>query len=365
MVRVLARFAVVFALLAVFAAPARAGGMATVHLDAPPQNVVANVPFRIGFMVMQHDVTPINPDRVVVSATHRESGATYAVDATQDGKTGHFVAELTFPKAGSWKWMITPEPFAGTSFESILVQDAAGSAPSDTAAAHPAGIRRGNCQAPGEAQFPLSDVIPNGVVLDGTSDQKSGVVGVDAGVPVAISTTTVDVTIAELLAEPHAIIVVKNAQDAGTFVACGNLSGRMWNGELVVGLQQANNSSDVGIATLREDAGKTVVSLYMMVVATEQASTGGPEVVVEITGTMQSGWQFDPARIEVAPGTTVVWVNKSDTAHTVTGKDLAFEDSGPIAPGETFRELFTDPGEYDYFCSPHPFMTGTVVVRAS
>jgi plastocyanin len=363
MVSALARFAVVLALLAVFAAPARAGGMATVHLDAPPQNVVVNVPFSIGFMVMQHDVTPVNPDRVVVSATHRETGGTYSVDATQDGPTGHFIAELTFPKAGSWKWMITPEPFAGTSFESILVQDAAGSAPSDPSAAHPAGIRRGNCAAPGEAQFPRSDVIPNGVVLDGTTDQKTGVVGADAGVPVAISTTTVDVTIAELLAEPHAIIVVKNAQDAGTFVACGNLSGRMWNGELVVGLQQTNNSSDVGIATLREDAGKTVVSLYMMVVAPEQAATG-PEVVVEITGS-GGDWHFDPARVEVAPGTTVVWVNTTETAHTVTGKDLAFEDSSPIAPGETFRERFTDPGEYGYYCSPHPFMTGTVVVKAN
>ena len=43
---------------------------------------------------------------------------------------------------------------------------------------------------------------------------------------------------------------------------------------------------------------------------------------------------------------------------------LTFEDSSPIAPGETFREVFTDSGEYGYFCSPHPFMTGTVVVTS-
>ena len=59
MVRALARFALVFALLAVFAAPVRAGGMATVHLDAPPQDVVVGVPFEIGMMVMQHDITPV------------------------------------------------------------------------------------------------------------------------------------------------------------------------------------------------------------------------------------------------------------------------------------------------------------------
>jgi plastocyanin len=313
---------------------------------------------------MQHDITPVNVDRVVVSAQHRQTGETYTVDARQDGPTGHYVAELTFPKAGSWKWMITPEPFAGTSFASILVQDAAGSTASDATSAHPAGIRAGSCQSLGELSFPLSDVIPNGVVLDGTTDQTTGVVGVDAGVPVAISSTTVDVTIAELLAAPHAISVVKDADDAGTEVACGNISGRIWNGELIVGLQQRNNSSDVGIAVLRESAGKTTISLYMMVVATEQATATGPEVTVEITGN-SGGWQFEPARIEIAPGTTVVWVNKTETSHTVTGTDLAFEDSSPIAPGETFRELFTDPGTYSYFCSPHPFMTGTVVVTGS
>jgi len=33
--------------------------MATVHLDAPPQNVVVGVPFEIGLIVMQHDVTSV------------------------------------------------------------------------------------------------------------------------------------------------------------------------------------------------------------------------------------------------------------------------------------------------------------------
>jgi plastocyanin len=258
--------------------------------------------------------------------------------------------------------MITPEPFAGTSFASIQVQDAAGSTASDGTGAHPASIHAGSCQSLGKSAFPLSDVIPNGVVLDGKTDQTTGVVGADAGVPVAISSTTVDVTIAELLAEPHAITVVKGANDAGTEVACGNVSGRIWNDELIVGLQQRNNSSDVGVAVLREVAGKTTVSLYMMVVATEQAAaTNGPEVTVEITGS-SGDWHFEPALVEIAPGTTVVWINKTETSHTVTGTDLTFEDSSPIAPGGTFSEVFTDPGEFRYFCSPHPFMTGAVVV---
>jgi plastocyanin len=37
-------------------------------------------------------------------------------------------------------------------------------------------------------------------------------------------------------------------------------------------------------------------------------------------------------------------------------------DSGDIAPGETFSYTFTEAGTFDYFCTPHPWMMGTVIV---
>jgi plastocyanin len=347
-------------ILSALAGTASAGGMATVHLDAPPQNVVAGVPVQIGFMVMQHDVTPVNPEKVYVSAQHRESGETYQQDARQEGEVGHHVAELTFPKAGSWKWQIIPEPFAGTSFESILVQAAAGDASAGTTAAtHPVQIHTGSCAALGEAMFPLSDVLPGGAVIDGKPDLTSGAVGAEEGEAVAISATTLDVTIAGLLSGPHAINVLKDGKD-DLAVACGNVSGRMIDGELIVGLQQLNNSSDVGIAVLREDAERTTVSLYMLVVESQPVAAG-PEQFVVINGGSE-GWFFEPARTEIAAGTTVTWENKTDTAHTVMGDSLAFEDSGPFGPGETYSAVFTEPGTYSYRCGPHPTMTGTIVV---
>lgn len=66
--------------------------------------------------------------------------------------------------------------------------------------------------------------------------------------------------------------------------------------------------------------------------------------------------------IEVAPGTTVEWVNDDPLAHTVTAADTSFK-SGLIEPGKRFRHRFTEPGRHDYSCEPHPFMKGTVVVR--
>ena len=132
------------------------------------------------------------------------------------------------------------------------------------------------------------------------------------------------------------------------------------NDELIIGLQQVNGSGDVGIAILREEKGQTIVNVYLVAVDAAVV-TSGPTVTVEIIGS-EGGWTFDPARVEIAAGTTVVCVNSTETSHTVTGKDLAFEDSGPFGTGESYQQTFTEPGTYGYFCSPHPSMTGTVVV---
>ncbi len=85
---------------------------------------------------------------------------------------------------------------------------------------------------------------------------------------------------------------------------------------------------------------------------------GGEEVVVDIRGL-----KFIPAEIEIAAGTTVRWPNSDTVEHTVTevGDNPRF-DSGLYGPGESFEFTFDEPGTYEYFCIPHPFMRGTVVV---
>ena len=50
--------------------------------------------------------------------------------------------------------------------------------------------------------------------------------------------------------------------------------------------------------------------------------------------------------------------------HTATSTTGAF-DSGDLAQGESFSVTFTTPGTYDYFCTPHPTMTGQIVVQAA
>lgn len=74
---------------------------------------------------------------------------------------------------------------------------------------------------------------------------------------------------------------------------------------------------------------------------------------------------FAPGIITVTAGTSVVWeVRKDPEQHTVTPVEAgSFTASGQLFAGDDYRVRFNDPGRYDYVCSLHPFMTGTVIVE--
>ena len=72
---------------------------------------------------------------------------------------------------------------------------------------------------------------------------------------------------------------------------------------------------------------------------------------------------FAPREITVAPGSTVVWTNKDETPHTVSASDHAFL-SKALDTEDHYEHTFVNEGDYSYFCTLHPFMTGVVHVRA-
>jgi plastocyanin len=72
---------------------------------------------------------------------------------------------------------------------------------------------------------------------------------------------------------------------------------------------------------------------------------------------------FGPAAITVPIGATVIWTNRDDIPHTVVAVDKSFK-SKVLDTDEKFSFTFTKAGNYDYFCSIHPHMTGKVVVKA-
>ncbi|MFP3881841.1 MAG: cupredoxin domain-containing protein [Actinomycetota bacterium] len=63
-----------------------------------------------------------------------------------------------------------------------------------------------------------------------------------------------------------------------------------------------------------------------------------------------------------AVGDTVTITNEDAVGHTWTAVDGEF-DSGTLAEGETFEFTFEGAGEFEYFCSIHPEMEGTITVE--
>ena len=88
-------------------------------------------------------------------------------------------------------------------------------------------------------------------------------------------------------------------------------------------------------------------------------SAQAPDNKVEI-----DNFAFSPERITVKTGTTVTWLNADDTPHTVAASSKLFK-SKALDTDDSFSFTFTTPGVYQYFCSLHPHMTGTVVVEGT
>ncbi|HEY7051376.1 MAG TPA: cupredoxin family copper-binding protein [Mycobacterium sp.] len=72
---------------------------------------------------------------------------------------------------------------------------------------------------------------------------------------------------------------------------------------------------------------------------------------------------FSPATLTVKVGSTVTWTNRDEEPHNVVANDGSFRSHGLDAQA-TYSHAFRTPGSYDYICSIHPFMHGTVVVTA-
>ncbi|MBL7015278.1 MAG: hypothetical protein ISR81_07510 [Nitrosopumilus sp.] len=97
------------------------------------------------------------------------------------------------------------------------------------------------------------------------------------------------------------------------------------------------------------------------------------DYVVDITaGSYLPGCENDnscyiPPSITIQPSQVVLWENKDSSAHTVTsgtpdiGTSGSF-DSGIIAGGEKFSFKFEENGFFDYYCTLHPWMMGTIIV---
>jgi plastocyanin len=70
---------------------------------------------------------------------------------------------------------------------------------------------------------------------------------------------------------------------------------------------------------------------------------------------------FNPAVVHISIGQTIRWLNNGSMEHTSTSNSGVW-DSNALMPGQFFDFTFNTEGVYNYACSFHPSMTGTVIV---
>jgi plastocyanin len=115
-----------------------------------------------------------------------------------------------------------------------------------------------------------------------------------------------------------------------------------------------------GLKMLTFQAAALVSSALMLsgIAAMSRAAPAPAPATVQI-----GNFTFNSKLVTVKAGTTVTWTNADDIPHTVVSKDGLFK-SKVLDTGDRFSFTFATAGQFGYFCSLHPHMTGTVVVRA-
>jgi plastocyanin len=75
---------------------------------------------------------------------------------------------------------------------------------------------------------------------------------------------------------------------------------------------------------------------------------------------------FNPSRVVIVAGQGVAWQDVGDDLHTITPRSAAGRQVWLEAQRRgSAVQVFRRPGVYPYYCSRHPWMRGTVVVRRS
>jgi Icc protein len=114
--------------------------------------------------------------------------------------------------------------------------------------------------------------------------------------------------------------------------------------------------SMLGYTTVNYVQGKHELAVIDSTLAgTPADKMADPEVKID-------NFTFTPKVVTAHPGETVTWINKDDVPHKVVSVDKKFA-SQALDTDQKYSFTFKDAGKYDYFCSIHPRMTGTVVVK--
>jgi len=227
---------------------------------------------------------------------------------------------------------------------------------------HPAHIHSGTCDELGDVVFPLenaTDQPPATPVSFAASGAESAA---------ASSTTIVEASLDDILAEEHAINVHQSEENIDVYIACGDITGTATEGALEIELMEVNDSGYSGTAMLVDNSdGTTTVTVNVIQPVTEATPAASPVAspqagLGDATVTIAE-FNYTPQTITIPVGGSVTWVNNDSAPHTATAQDREVLQSGTLNQGDSFTQTFDTPGTYEYFCEFHPNMSGTVIVE--
>ena len=134
--------------------------------------------------------------------------------------------------------------------------------------------------------------------------------------------------------------------------------------------------TDEEMAENREKAMRTIAPFAIGTHPVDRPVVFGPdteEVLISIIG--NSYW---PKVVQVEPGTKITWVNEDvftylageysgihNAAATITPPGADGFVTPLLAHGEKYSVTLETEGGYQYICTPHPYMEGKVIVKAS
>ena len=133
---------------------------------------------------------------------------------------------------------------------------------------------------------------------------------------------------------------------------------------------------------IKNGTGPALGTGTMNMTTENQATNTGTQSSSNSTVIIIQNYAYNPAQLTVTAGTTVTWINQDTVGHTVTegnpnspkspstrifDSSHGTEGAGvvTIQPGKSYSFTFTIPGEYEYYCIPHPFMIGHITVLPS
>lgn len=108
----------------------------------------------------------------------------------------------------------------------------------------------------------------------------------------------------------------------------------------------------------RRDALRLGAALVALPLTAAMASADGHATAHTI---VIKGMKFTPENLSIKAGDSVTWVNQDNMRHSATDLNGAF-DTGLLANGASATLTFGGAGRFNYRCTPHGNMRGTITI---